>query len=772
LQVRNRKCQTRGAQTFRFHTTDAGVAMPHLTDMPALMGHAEIEPGGPVEAGSYATLTYTYTAGKFGIDDTGGIKVCWRATSDMAKPQFTQPAAPNYVTVKSSNGVALHAMYDARLNIRPWPQTIFIRTISGFLRAGDTIAVVFGDRSGGSPGMRMQTNVEDTFEFRTLADPLATYEFVQLPRSPEIALVSGPPVVWRLILPTEQVLAEPFRLAIVPEDRWGNPTFFTAEMLRLEAEPAIAGLEAPLQTAGRSEPLVLDGLTTTEPGDHRIRLLDAAGRVLATSNPMRAGPARDVRPYWADMHGQSEETIGTNSADAYFRFARDKAFLDVAGHQGNDFQITPAFWRTLNQLTPTYNAPGRFVTIPGYEWSGNTGMGGDRNVFYEREGEPIYRSSRVLVELPDTDRDCNHVSELFEVLAGRNVAMVAHVGGRYADLHAGHDGKLEHSVEVHSSWGTFEWLLHDAFALGFRAGIVCNSDDHKGRQGATSPGASQFGARGGLTCLLMPKLDRESVFAALRRRRHYGTTGCRMLLHVEAHLPGNAELFDRDPALFEDKHQIGAIAEMGRIVRTQAGEIRFDIDAVGSAPIERIDVFNGREHLARFRGFETAWESRRFRVLWQGAEYRGRGRQTIWDGSAEIVGNRIVQADAVNFLNADNPLRQEGATKLSWKSVTTGNMAGVDVLLEDSAAGELRVVTGPASVNVAIGDIGEDDVVVEAGGLERRIRVFRLPEQGGRTSVRASVAVALRPGVDNPVYARVTQEDGHQAWSSPIYFIP
>jgi hypothetical protein len=69
---------------------------------------------------------------------------------------------------------------------------------------------------------------------------------------------------------------------------------------------------------------------------------------------------------------------------------------------------------------------------------------------------------------------------------------------------------------------------------------------------------------------------------------------------------------------------------------------------------------------------------------------------------------------------------------------------------------------------VAIGDIGEDDVVVEAGGLERRIRVFRLPEQGGRTSVRASVAVALRPGVDNPVYARVTQEDGHQAWSSPI----
>jgi hypothetical protein len=399
-------------------------------------------------------------------------------------------------------------------------------------------------------------------------------------------------------------------------------------------------------------------------------------------------------------------------------------------------------------------------------------MGGDRNVFYEREGEPIYRSSRVLVELPDTDRDCNHVTELFEVLTGRDVVMVAHVGGRYADLHAGHDGRLEHSVEIHSSWGTFEWLLHDAFDLGFRAGIVCNSDDHKGRQGATSPGASQFGARGGLTCLMMPKLDRESVFTALRQRRHYGTTGCRMLLHVEAHMQGGAALFDRDPALFGDMPQLGTTAEMGRIVRTQAAEIRFDIDAVGSAPIERIDVFNGRAHLARFRGFETVRGSRRVRVLWQGAEYRGRGRQTIWDGGVEIVGNRILRADAVNFLNADNPLRVEGVTKLAWKSVTTGNMAGVDILLEDSTGGELRVVTGPASLTIQIADIGEEDVVVEAGGLERRIRVFRLPEEGGRTAVRASVAVALRPGVDNPVYARVTQEDGHQVWSSPIYFIP
>ena len=65
--------------------------------------------------------------------------------------------------------------------------------------------------------------------------------------------------------------------------------------------------------------------------------------------------------------------------------------------------------------------------------------------------------------------------------------VIAHVGGRYADMKYAHDGQLERTVEVHSSWGTFEWMLHDAFEKGYRVGVVCHSDDHKGRPGATGP---------------------------------------------------------------------------------------------------------------------------------------------------------------------------------------------------------------------------------------------------------------------------------------------
>jgi hypothetical protein len=45
-------------------------------------------------------------------------------------------------------------------------------------------------------------------------------------------------------------------------------------------------------------------------------------------------------------------------------------------HQGNDFQITTPFWEELQRLTREFLNEGRFVTFPGYEWSGNTVLGG------------------------------------------------------------------------------------------------------------------------------------------------------------------------------------------------------------------------------------------------------------------------------------------------------------------------------------------------------------------------------------------------------------
>ena len=91
--------------------------------------------------------------------------------------------------------------------------------------------------------------------------------------------------------------------------------------------------------------------------------------------PLRvvAAGRRRSSHFWGDTHGQSNETLGTNTAREYFEFGRDKAFLDVMGHQGNDFQITGAFWRELNALTRGVRRAGPVRVHPGLRVVGQHG---------------------------------------------------------------------------------------------------------------------------------------------------------------------------------------------------------------------------------------------------------------------------------------------------------------------------------------------------------------------------------------------------------------
>jgi hypothetical protein len=741
--------------------------------LPEHMGTATLGPAGPLVAGSHVALVLTYTAGKFGIDDSGDLKVVWRGTSDMGKPQFTDPTAANYTTVEASNGAVLEARVDRNFT-RPWVNALSIRVGRGFLRGGETITIRLGDTRKGSPGLRLQTNVEPTFEFKVLVDAFATYEFTELPQSPEIALVPGPAARWKALLPSQNILGEPFRLCIVAEDRWGNPTAAGVGPLKLNTSSPIGGLPAAAIPDGDGT-FIVEGLVAKEPGDMGIEILDESGQLLCRSTPLRVLTNSPYRHYWGDLHAQSEETIGTNSAADYFVYARDKAFIDIVGHQGNDFQITDAFWKTLNDLTRKFNVPGRFVALPGYEWSGNTGMGGDRNIFYRTEGRPIRRSSRVLVSDRSTE-DCYTANELFEALGRSNedAIVIAHVGGRYADIKMAHDGRFERAVEVHSTWGTFEWLLHDAFDRGYRVGVVCHSDDHKGRPGATQPGASTFGAIGGLTCYLMPGLDRDAVFDTLRQRRHYGTTGTRLFMSVKGTFDRPVALYADDPLLGPTSSQASTEVLMGAIVANGGATMHLSTDVIGSSAIERIDIFHGKTLMRTVRPFSSGDLGKRIRVMWSGAEYRGRGREVNWHGKAAVRGNSIERVEPVNFLNPDKPLKfAKEAGTIAWNSVTTGNMAGFDLWLERERAGSLSIETNIVSAECDLATLDHDEMVFEAGGLGRQLRVYRLPASKKVTSMHVvhDVTGTQQAGGDVPVYIRATQEDGHQAWSSPIYLI-
>jgi hypothetical protein len=347
---------------------------------------------------------------------------------------------------------------------------------------------------------------------------------------------------------------------------------------------------------------------------------------------------------------------------------------------------------------------------------------------------------------------------------------MAHVGGRYADIAYAHDGRLETAVEVHSAWGTFEWIVWDAFEAGHRVGIVANSDGHKGRPGACYPGASFFGSYGGLTCFLSHGLDRDAIFECLRRRHHYATTGNRMYVSVKAHAPQGARRYLRDPSIFPAaEHELCDHLIMGDIASVDGDRVQIEVDVNGSAPIERIDIFDGQDILETWRPFADCASAHRVRLVYEGAEYRGRARTTTWDGALAVSDNAIVSATAFNSWNLDRGIQHQDTTSIRWKAVTTGNFGGIDLWLKDPGAGHIRFETQHCHGVRDIASLCDREHIFSAGGLERAVKLYRLPDKMTQTAVVLHRVIRLREIGDTRLLVRVTQEDGHRAWTSPIY---
>jgi hypothetical protein len=156
------------------------------------------------------------------------------------------------------------------------------------------------------------------------------------------------------------------------------------------------------------------------------------------------------------------------------------------------------------------------------------------------------------------------------------------------------------------------------------------------------------------------------------------------------------------------------------------------------------------------------------RLVYTGAEYRGRARTTMWDGTLKVDESRILRTGVINNWNLDRGIQQADASQMSWKAVTTGNYGGIDLWM-DGTAGRLSFQTKPASGEVMISELGVEPRRCDAGGLDRAIELQRLPEVMETRAMKLRRRIKLRASGDTRLYVRVQQEDGHRIWTSPIY---
>lgn len=744
-------------------------------DDPALYGTVTMEAPDQVEVRTYQTFRIVYTTGKLGIDDTGGIRVALRFISDAGLLQTSDPTAPNYVSAKSSGEGRLELKYDKNGGQRPWNETLTIYQRGGYLRPGETIEIVFGDTSGGSPGILMPTFFDSGRVFRVLADVQATGVYIPVAdQDIFVPVVAGPVHRHLAVLPTLRRRGESFTLGLKAEDLWGNPTAQGPARFTVASSLAVKGLPDEIDFHPKTGAISLEDLSCDEEGVLTITLTDANG------TEVEAGPLviRDGAEahFWGDLHGQTGETVGNNTAEHYFDFARNKSFLDVTSHQANDFQISAQFWDHLKDLTAAANEPGRFTVLPGYEWSGNTAVGGDHNVFYAEEGASIYRCSHALVQdRSDAANDAHTLTDLYAKLHAEPIdtVMYAHVGGRYANIFYDHDPRLEAAVEMHSAWGSFEWILTDGFPMRRRVGVVCNSDGHKGRPGASYPGAARFGAFGGLTCFVTDENTRPAIFEAIRRRHTYGTTGPRVFVDIAADLDGGGTLFHRNPEAVPDTTTEEVTrCTLGDIVRVNGETAEISVSIQAPVGIVSLELRAGAETLSTHRPYDVTDLGDRIRVMFSGAEYRGRGRDTNWRGRADLRGARIDGFRPVNKLNHEMLLKQTGSSAAVWNAITTGNMVGFDMWLKQTETEKpalLDIMTSLGNISLPVANIALEPVVHEVGGLARKICIQRLPDAPLPRHIGLRERVSIAAEGDTPVWICATLEDGNQVWTSPIY---
>ncbi len=732
-------------------------------DIHQLYGGVHLAPREEVVAGSYGTWTLTYTAGKKGVATGGRIRVYTDSDSDRATPQMDDPAGADYLTIEAPKAARIGVLVQSVLSV--------VLIVNGrALQPGEQVAMTYGDRREGGLGFRAQTLQEARHYFWVDVDTAGDGNIVTLPEPPYLSIVGGEAEKLVVNVPSMVVAGEQFQIQIRADDAWGNPATAYRGLVAIQSGDVTVPTEQLRFGEADKGVQWIDGCTVMHTGIHRLTAVDEKAGLTAQSNPTLCEKTKTpYNLYWGDSHG-GQVAMAEKIPD-FFEYARDVAAIDFAGYQRNDHVLSKRDWALQQTAERAYDQPGRFVALPGYEWSANTSRGGHHNVYFRRHDQPIRRSDHGgLEDKSDADTDLYHIQDVYEAFRNSDAVITAHVGGEHSDL-SYHDPALEPAVEVTSDHGTFEWILHEALQRNYKTGFFGGSDSHNGRPGNDTPGFQHRRyAKAGLAAVYAPELTIPAVLSAYKDRRIYATTGARILMHTEAtgHLMG-AELTT------SEKPQISAFI-------------------AGTAPFESVELFRGLERIYS-HPVDCGVDSNRVRILWEGASRKSSYSGVIWEGQLRIAGRRVANVDKIRFDSPRSRVFEVEDYGLRWYSVTCGYRSGIILDLTGENDGELElvvntsVITGPlygesgvnpprrmsyapaekVAININLTELKKGPVTLEIGGLNRRVTMSLAPTLQEAGEVKFSFAdPSPNPGI-NPYWVRVVQTDMEMAWSSPIY---
>ncbi len=515
----------------------------------ALIGPSE------VDAASWQCFEFIYTVGRAVMAPGSAIRIAMRHVLPWSPAQTDRKDGPGFVRAFASNSSRLSVVgwndypnkHDLFRQHHPWQNVIEIVCEKG-MPPGSQIRVVYGDRSLGGPGTRVQMFSEPRFRFRAYADVSGQRVFLPCEPDLSIRIRSLSATDLNIVAPGETTVRHPTSVVVGARDAYGNQCSGYTGQIAFSSTDSEAALPDPYEFSSSDDGHKrFESIRLRSVGYQAVSAADNTSS--ARSNPIRvdAGGGKNRLLLWGDLHGHSLLSDGRGEPEEYYRFARDVACLDVSALTDHDFLLSDERWDRSKRVTNDFYEPGSFVTLQGYEWSGLRNRGGDHNVYFIDDDPPLYRCNtfydkRNQHEYHGPTPRVDHVMLLYRVLlrnhGERSVLAIPHHGGRTADP-LWQEPRLQRLVEMFSDHGRFEAWAIDFQKRGHRLGFLGSSDTHIGRPGFSylpwtvdtktcrKPGK-------GLVGIYSLEKTREAVFDALYDRRVYATSGERIVLSVNA----------------------------------------------------------------------------------------------------------------------------------------------------------------------------------------------------------------------------------------------
>lgn len=319
--------------------------------------------------------------------------------------------------------------------------------------------------------------------------------------------------------------------------------------------------------------VTLPNLYFNEAGIYRIQLKNLHTKETYTSAPIKCFQENGRNLFWGLLHGESDRVDSTENIESCLRtFRDDNAYNFFATSCFDSLEETSnETWKFVSQNIADFNEEDRFATMLGFQYVGEPGKEGVRQILYYKDNKPILRQK---------EAKNSSLGKIYRSVTPKDILSIPTFTmgkGRHFDFKEFYP-EFERVVEIYNAWGSSEEMksthpitggceaaaegsIVEALKRNLRFGFVAGGLDDRGIYSEFFE-SEQKQYTPGYTGIICEKYTREAMLEALAKRSCYASTGARIIVgfHVAGQSMGSELTTAQKPGLFVNRHISGYIA--------------------------------------------------------------------------------------------------------------------------------------------------------------------------------------------------------------------